>query len=194
MGNDRGVDLMIDAAQRVGGRTRREVLWLFVGGEARQIEGWERLAREHRLGPETYRFAGFRPQSELPRWYAASDILCAPYRSRVGTRDVMSPMKLFEYLAAGKVIVAADIPTIRDVVGQSDAAYLVEPDSAAAIADAVLAIERGPRHFERMAESARARGMRATWAHKSEELLRWLGSVGVAEYADPMMVRRSATG
>lgn len=194
MGSDRGVDLMIEAARRVGGRTERPTLWLFVGGSDQQIAGWERLAREQGLAPDNYRFVGFRPQSELPRWYAASDVLCAPYRMRVGTRDVMSPMKLFEYLAAGRVIVASDIPTIRDVVGQSGAAYLVEPDSADAIAEAVVAIVREPRRFERMAAAARARGMRATWEHKSEELLRWLGSAGVSACADQPSARESATG
>lgn len=194
MGCDRGVDLMLEAARRVGGRTQQRVLWLFVGGEASQIEDWRRVARDHRLEPDTYFFAGFRPQSELPLWYAASDILCAPYGTRVSTRDVMSPMKLFEYLAAGRVIVAPDIPAVCDVVGHGDEAYLVEPDSAGAIAEAVLTIEREPRRFAGMAESARARGMRATWKNKSEDLLRWLRTLGGSEPADDVTAFRSATG
>jgi len=110
------------------------------------------------------------------------------------SNPTLTRAEFFEYLAAGKVIVASDIPTIRDVVGQSEAAYLVAPDSADAIAVAVVAIEREPRRFERMAASARARGMRATWEHKSEELLRWLGSAGVPGCADQPTARESATG
>ena len=54
-------------------------------------------------------FAGVRPYQELPRWAKAIDVCILPY-TRTSLNAQSSPLKLREYLASGKPIVAVPIP------------------------------------------------------------------------------------
>ncbi|MCH7728287.1 MAG: glycosyltransferase, partial [Planctomycetes bacterium] len=46
-----------------------------------------------------------------------------------------SPLKLFEYLASSRPVVATDVPAVREIVGDADCVHLVEPDNPRALAD-----------------------------------------------------------
>lgn len=68
------------------------------------------------------------------QWLASADVVVVPQRSgRIGR--LQTPAKLSDALSVGRAIVASDLPPIREVVG--DAAVLVPPDNAAAVATAI---------------------------------------------------------
>jgi glycosyltransferase involved in cell wall biosynthesis len=70
----------------------------------------------------------------LPGHLARFWVVVAPYRKSVlvsGGHDIsawMSPLKLFEYMAAGKAIVCSGLPVLREVLTDGDDALLVEPE------------------------------------------------------------------
>ena len=75
-------------------------------------------------------FTGFIPNNDLPLYQAAADILLMPYSRSImgssGTADsasVASPMKMFEYMAAGRAIITADLPVIREVLNEKNAVF-----------------------------------------------------------------------
>ena len=67
---------------------------------------------------------------------ADCDILIAPYAAQVshaGGGDIgrwMSPLKLFEYMAAERPVVTADLPVLREVVRDGETALLCPPGLA----------------------------------------------------------------
>ncbi len=65
------------------------------------------------------------PPNELPDYLAASDILLSPRISGMNT-----PLKLLDYLKAGRAIVATDHPANRQILDET-CAVLVNPDPAA---------------------------------------------------------------
>ncbi len=80
-------------------------------------------------------FHGFIPHGEVSAHLAAFDILLAPYQNRVishggGNRNVrwMSPLKIFEYMAHGKSIIASDLPVLREILENGRNALLVPPN------------------------------------------------------------------
>jgi len=111
---------------------------------------------------------GTVPHADVARLLCEADIGLAPYAPDAPT--YFSPLKLFEYLAAGLAIVAADIPGIRDVVGD-DAALLHTPGDADAVADAVarLAADRDER--VRLGRRARALAELHTWEERARRIL-----------------------
>jgi len=90
-----------------------------------------------------------QPRDQMASFLALADVLVSP-RAYGGNL----PLKIFDYLAAGRPIVATDIPTHRTVLTE-DRAVLVEP-SAKAIAAGVVAVLGDPVRARRLAAAARS--------------------------------------
>ena len=108
----------------------------------------ERIAL-HRLG-ESVILTGPVRRDEVPRYIAAMDICVLPDSNNYG-----SPMVLFEFMAMGKAIVAADLPPIRDVVQNGETGLLVERGNSAAIEQAIRLLADNPQLRERLGRQAR---------------------------------------
>ena len=65
----------------------------------------------------------------IPDYLYASDILLALWSSKVPTINYCSPLKIFEYMAAGRTIIAHNFPTIREVLENEMDSLLCEPDN-----------------------------------------------------------------
>ncbi len=89
-----------------------------------------------------------QPRSAMPVYLAMADVLVSP-RAFGGNL----PLKIFDYLAAGRPIVATDISTHRSVLTQ-DTAVLVQPTSAA-LAKGIVSILGGPTRGRELGEAAR---------------------------------------
>jgi glycosyltransferase involved in cell wall biosynthesis len=122
-------------------------------------------------------FTGFVPNADLPRWQAAADVLVMPYgRSISGssggdTAAVASPMKMFEYMAAGRAILSSDLPVIREVLTESMCAF-APPDDAAAWQAALGALLADPEKRRALGRAARAEVEKYTWLARTQALLR----------------------
>ncbi|MBT3287833.1 MAG: glycosyltransferase family 4 protein [Victivallales bacterium] len=84
------------------------------------------------------------PCREVPDLYGQSDLTLIPYQPDIETVATMSPIKLFEALAAGRPIIASDLPTIREVLVHERDALLVPPRDLDAWVSAVERL-RGDR-------------------------------------------------
>ena len=90
-----------------------------------------------------------QPRADMPAFLALADVLVSA-RAYGGNL----PLKIFDYLAAGRPIVATDIPTHRTVLSE-ERAVLVEP-TAAAIAAGILGVLGDSGRARRLAAAARA--------------------------------------
>lgn len=101
---------------------------------------WQALARE--LGLEAaVRFVGQVPYADVPPFVGAMDVLGAPF---TGDRGETSPFKVLDALAAGRPVVASDLPSVRTLAAASGAVVLVPPDDADALAEALRALLGAP--------------------------------------------------
>jgi glycosyltransferase involved in cell wall biosynthesis len=120
---------------RVAARLRPEWSFALVGPPADAKERLLRLAEEANV-----HWLGLRPYEELPRYVAGFDVAVIPYLANDYTRSCF-PLKTFEYLAAGKPVVATGLPELEgmepDVVVAADAAgFVAAVEGALAIRDA----------------------------------------------------------
>jgi glycosyltransferase involved in cell wall biosynthesis len=161
---DRGVDQMLAAA-----RALPEMELCLVGGKENEITFWKSQAA--RMGLSNVRFAGRVPHREIPLWLAAADVLLMMWTSRVPTIRGCSPMKMFEYMAAQRLIVGPAFPTIREVLEDGKDAILFEPDNVAALI-AALREALARRNDSAMPRAARAKVERDyTWQKRAEKTL-----------------------
>jgi glycosyltransferase involved in cell wall biosynthesis len=127
--------------------------WRLLGREAPPLlvigDGPGRTALES-VGAEV---TGAVPHHEVPALLATASIGLAPYAP--DAPGYFSPLKLFEYLAAGLAVVAGAIDGVREVVGDGQA-VLVPPGDPAALAEAVRDVAADARWRARLGEAGRA--------------------------------------
>ena len=128
---------------------------LFVGDGALRPE-LENRARA--AGLRHVSFAGFRNQSEIPRCYAAADLLALPSSHEV------APLVLNEAMCSGLgLVVSAAVPSAVDLVEDGVNGYVHKCGDVASLAEALRAALSSPERLRRLGERSRAKITR--WSH-----------------------------
>jgi glycosyltransferase involved in cell wall biosynthesis len=118
----RGADLIFELAKRMP-----DVNFLWVGGTPELLAYWREKVAE--AGISNVTMTGFVENSRLPLYQAAADVLLMPYDRSISASsgqdiaEVINPMKMFEYMAAGRAILSADLPVIHEVLNEGNAAF-----------------------------------------------------------------------
>jgi len=172
----RGADLFLALAKSI-----QNAHFVWVGGRSEDVTAWKRRVEKENISNIT--FIGFIPNQDLPLYQSAADILLMPYsRSIMGSSDtadsasVASPMKMFEYMAAGRAIVTADLPVIREVLNEYNAVFC-KPDD---LENWRLEIEQllGDESLRKELENkAREDVQKFTWLARAEKILNGFVSV-----------------
>jgi glycosyltransferase involved in cell wall biosynthesis len=169
-----GAEVLARAVSLAAERRPQPLHFLFVGDGARSPQVHELLAGLEGLAT----VAGTVPLDEIPMHLAASDILVAPHVPNPdGTAFFGSPTKLFEYMAAGKAIVASDLDQIADVL--DDAAVLVRPGDEHDLLRGIDTLVADAARREELGRHARRRVLeRYTWGHQARAILAAIGGIG----------------
>jgi phosphatidyl-myo-inositol alpha-mannosyltransferase len=162
---------------------------LVVVGRGRPLEGYRRFARRQGWSPEDVIFAGYVPSEDLPRYYQACDVFCAP-----NTGQESFGIVLLEAMAAGAPIVASDIPGYRDVISDGLQGVLVEPQNPAAIADAVCRLLGNPELRAGMRRAGQDKAQAYDWPRVAAQVLDYYAEVLERRETEPTpeRVRRFA--
>lgn len=160
------IDLLLRAATLVE-REISEVRVLIVG------DGYQRAELEQKgrdLGLKGVVFSGSISREEVPSYIAAADVCVAAFEETRVTR-CKSPLKIAEYLACGKPIVASRVGDVPRMIGE--AGLLVEPGSAEHLAAGIVRLLKDADERERLGRLAREQSLGyLTWRHSAERLLR----------------------
>jgi starch synthase len=109
------------------------------------------------------------PPARVPRLLAGAAIGLAPYSP--DAPRYFSPLKLFEYLAAGLATIVADLPAVTAIV-DDDSAVVIPRGDAEALADAVLMLCVDAAERRRLGENGRALvEAEHTWGHRARHIL-----------------------
>ncbi len=142
-------------------------------GDGPALPGLKRLAAE--LGvAERVHFAGLMAHEAVPAAVAGFDIALQP---RVV--DYASPLKLFDYMAAGRAIVAPDQPNIREVLTHDATALLFDPDDPAAMWQAIARLLGDAALRERLGGAAleELRRRDYTWRGNAARVAAWATAI-----------------
>ncbi len=113
-------------------------------------------------------WAGRIPYLEVPTWIGAMTLCVAPFR---GDRGETSPVKIFDYLACGKPVIASAIPSVSATFVQEAGVDLVPPDDPVALAQAVLVLLNDPDRQAHMAALGRRFVVQGfSWTHLTNRL------------------------
>ncbi len=162
----KGVDVLLRALALLP-----DVRGLVVGGhpDESDLPRTQELARELGLA-DRIDFVGWVAPASVRGHLARADLLVLPNVATSISSRYTSPLKLFEYLAAGKPIVGSDLPALREVLRPGENAVLVEAGSPDALAAGMRQVFEDRRLAERMARRAFGDARSYAWARRAARL------------------------
>jgi glycosyltransferase involved in cell wall biosynthesis len=162
----KGVDVLLDALAQVP-----EVGGVIVGGHEAEPDRRRLEDRAAALGLSArVTFVGVVARGDVPGWLARGDILALPNPASALSTHSTSPLKLFEYMAAGRAIVASDLPSIREILTDDISAVLVAAGDAAALAAGIRRLAGDAALRARLAAAAKAAAAEYSWDRRAARL------------------------
>ncbi|MFA5745041.1 MAG: glycosyltransferase family 4 protein [Candidatus Paceibacterota bacterium] len=141
--------------------------FFFVGGTEEDI-----LSLKKRWGNEAnIQIVGHVAHERVPFYMRAADVLILPNSGKdEDSARYTSPLKLFEYMASGKPIVASDLPSLREILSEKNA-FLVEPDNPEALAEGIRYVLTHPEESKERAMQALEDVKFYTWKSRAKRML-----------------------
>ncbi len=159
-----GLDAVISA---MAADDASPALRLVVVGDGPARPELESLTATLALG-DRVSFSGLAAREAVPELVAGFDIALQPK-----VVAYASPLKVFEYMAAGRAIVAPDQPNIREVLTHGETALLFDPAEGGSVWRAIQRLVADPGLRQRLGEAARAEITRRdyTWERNAERIV-----------------------
>jgi glycosyltransferase involved in cell wall biosynthesis len=165
----RGIEIIEALARRLP-----QLDFHVIGGTKNDVAEWTAKTSD----VENLFFHGFVPPAQTAAFRAAFDILLAPYQKSVelhgglDTSAWMSPLKLFEYMAAGKPIICSDSPVLHEVMKHDVNCLLCPPDDITAWENALNGLAGSTKLRKRLGAAARNDfEQNYTWQRRAERIL-----------------------
>ncbi|MCU4742814.1 glycosyltransferase family 4 protein [Natronoglomus mannanivorans] len=165
----RGMNLIAALASRCP-----HVDFHIIGGDDEAVKYW-RGEIDH---SENVTFYGFLSPSELDQYRLAFDVLLAPYqrdletRSGYNTLKWMSPLKIFEYMAAGRPIVASELSAIEEILIDGETALLCDPDDTSEWVNSIRRLQNDPQLQYELGNQAKSEFLSEyTWEVRTRKIL-----------------------
>ncbi len=162
-----GLELLVEAFARVVQKWPDAKLLLVGDGPARP--GVEAKIAGSGLAKAVF-ITGYVAHDSIPGWLAAADVAVAPYPS-LPQELWFSPLKLYEYMAAGKAIVASAAGQIAEVIEHGHNGLLAPPGDGAQLAQAIVDLLDDPAGRRRLGSNARQQAVaQHSWAASTRRL------------------------
>jgi glycosyltransferase involved in cell wall biosynthesis len=163
----KGAGVFYEAAKRFDART----LFVIVGGKPHYVAAFEKEYPPR----ETVRMVGHKEYAtEAPVYMKAADILVVPNSAKQEiSRIATSPLKIFAYMAAGRPIVASELPSTLEILNDHNS-YLVAPDDADDLAKGIRTVAENATLGQALAEQARKDVERYTWQKRAAAILAFI--------------------
>jgi glycosyltransferase involved in cell wall biosynthesis len=163
----KGVDVLVDAVARVP-----EARLVILGGIPGEADFGRVQARAEALGiGDRVEMRGLVPQPEVAGELARARVVAVPVRRTEMTLRHTSPLKAFEAMAAGRPILASDLPSSREFLRHGENAWLVAPDDPAALAAGLARLLEDDALSARIARAAFEDAVAFSWDARARRLM-----------------------
>ncbi len=165
-----GLEMLIQSFEEIV-REREDVHLLIVGDGPIRAEVASEIKRKRLDGKVT--ITGRQSHDKVGRFVAAMDIAVSPRATFYA-----SPMKILEYMAMGKAIIAPDMENIRDILRHRKDGFLFQPEDAEALTKGLRELVDNAQLRSNLGRNARKKiETERTWTHNAMEVIEMLKSI-----------------
>ena len=164
----KGIDTLVEAF-KILDKKKSDIMLILVGGQETQVQELKSKIKAENIS--NIIILGHKSYTQMPVFLKAADALVISDSSRQDiSREYTSPLKLFQYMAAKKPIVAPATPAIKEILDETNS-YLFEPDNPASLAEAIIKSLGSDPDSKHKVEHAWALVQEFTWEKRAEKIL-----------------------
>jgi len=168
---NRGIESILKLAKAL-----HPAIFYVIGGPKENKNCYASKAR--RKGIDNIVFVGHVPHRCVKDYLFAADVLLMLWSREVPTIDICSPLKIFEYMAVGRIIVGHGFRTIKEVLKDGETAFLTDPGSYPEL-ETKMRVALTKEYPCKMAEKARKLALsRYSWEKRAGAIIDALNHTG----------------
>lgn len=166
----KGAGIIIKAAGML--LNSKNIIFILIGGTDKDVKKNKQVIKDKKL--TNIVLFGHQKKEKIPKFLKCSDILLLPnIPSTQESVEYTSPIKLFEYMASGRPIIASDLPSIREILNKNNA-ILIEPGSANALVEGIKFVLRNPDFCANISKQAHKDVQEFTWEKRTKRILSFI--------------------
>ena len=147
-----------------------EIFFVFIGGTERDIKSFKQKAQ----GLNNVLILEHKRYNQIPLFLKAADVLVLPNSTREEiSRSYTSPLKMFEYMASKRPIVASDLPSLREILNEKNSVP-VNSDDALALAGGIKFVLKNPNESQKLTKKAFEEVKNYTWQKRVETIFKFI--------------------
>jgi len=162
----KGVDTLIEASRLLD----KNILIYIVGGIRQDVEAYQAKYADY----ANVKFAGHKPHQEIPFWLKAADILVLPNSGQEKISFLYtSPLKMFEYMASKRPMVASDLPSLREILNEQNCVF-AQPDNKTSLAESIEKALADPELSGKITANAYRDVQKYSWQKRAEKIFEFI--------------------
>jgi len=172
VGMEKGVYCLLQAFGRVLVSGAECTIYI-VGGPDHRINEYKNNLKELNIPENKVVFTGQIRHNEIPLYLRAFDVTVIPFPKTRQFEFTASPIKVFEFLAAGKIIIASDLNSLHTHLNESNALFF-EPGNDEDLATKITKALTEPRLGNRLSRQARQDAEQYSWEKRAKRILNFI--------------------
>jgi len=159
---EKGIGFLLQASAKLP-----QYNFVIIGGRKKELARWQTKA----VCLKNVFFHPYLPPKDVAEILVEADVLVMPYLKQGELIRSMSPLKLFEYLAAGKPVLAANLPAFQGILIHGQNGFLFEPEDLNSFKQILAQIEQ--IDLEEYAKQSLQSVQDFTWEKRAKKILDW---------------------
>ena len=168
---DRGIKEILYSAEKMP-----DVTFVIVGGHQEDINYWQQVIQTKSL--KNVDLVGFVENRHVPMYQWMADVLLMPYSHTCSTSEWMSPLKLFEYMASGRAVIASRMKVFEGILEHKKNGYLVDADNGSALLKGLTTVFGNHQLMEKMGQQAQQDIKQYSWDARVKFILDFAKNTG----------------
>ena len=178
LGQEKGIpDLIKALAMLSQSRPSLNLALCCVGGPDDMVQQYRRFSLEQGLQPEQIIFTSSVPPAQVPLYLSAFDVCAMPFPWTQHYAYYMSPLKLFEYMASNRPILATRLPSVEEILQHEHNALLAQPGDPQSMAEGIARLAGQPALAQKLASQALQDVQAYTWTQRAANILAFMNEM-----------------
>lgn len=161
----KGIETIIDSAELIDSKN---VTFYIIGGLKRDLQKYKHEIKDRKF--DNINLVGYENHKKIPYYLNASDALLLPNNRDDKSKYHTSPLKLFEYMASGKPILASDLPSVRQVLDENKC-YFFEPEKPRDFIEKLEKIKENPVEASQKSAKAKNASEKYSWKKRCLKII-----------------------